>query len=80
MSLKVHVNGKLYDKEDAKITDVIRAGAEEGMQDFTQSLCGLVQGGLVEKKVAMSFAPNPQALQMLLQGIVVDENRSIVGG
>lgn len=70
----------IKDKEDTKIGDVIRGGAEDGMQDFTQSLCGLVKDGLVEKKVAMSFAPNPQALQMLLQGIVVDEGRTIVGG
>lgn len=69
----------IHEKQDDRITDVLRGGREEGMQDFTQSLHDLVKDGLVEKKVAMSFAPNPEALQMLLQGIVMDDSRSIVG-
>jgi twitching motility protein PilT len=67
------------EKEDEKITDIIRGGTEEGMQDFTQSLCNLVKSGLVEKKIAMAHAPQPEALQMLLQGIKIDEGRTIVG-
>lgn len=69
----------IKEKEDNKIADVIRAGKEEGMIDFTQSLCELIKSGLVDKKVGISFAPNPQALEMLLQGIVVDDSRAIIG-
>ncbi len=69
----------ISENEDEKITDVIRGGTEDGMQDFTQSLCHLVKSGLVEKKIAMAHAPQPEALQMLLQGIKIDEGRTIVG-
>ncbi len=68
----------ISEKEDEKITDVIRAGKEQGMQDFTYSLYDLVKRGFLEEEVALAHAPNPEALRMMLSGIMVDEGR-IVG-
>ena len=45
------------------------------MRNFTQSLCELVQEGLVSRDVAMDYAPNREALKMLasssLQGMSI---------
>jgi len=62
----------IREAEDVKIPDIIRGSREEGMQDFTQSLNDLVKAKLVDEKVALAHAPNPEALQMMLKGIVVE--------
>ncbi len=56
---------------DERIPDVIRGGSGEGMQDLTQSLHALVKSKLLADRTALDFAPNPEALRMLLKGIVV---------
>ena len=56
----------------------IRAGREEGMIDFTQHLCELVQKKMVSKRTAYEAAPNPEALGMLLKGIKLGEDRGII--
>ncbi len=65
--------------DDQKIHDVIRGAEEEGMQDFNQSLVKLINAGLVSKKVAFSFSPNPEQLKMNLQGIFLGEDHHIIG-
>lgn len=55
--------------EDQKIGDLIKSGEEEGMQTWTSSLVGLVNADLVEKDVALEYAPNKDALKMALKGI-----------
>ena len=69
----------LRDREDKKIMDVIRGGAEEGMQDFNQSLVNLISQGLVSKKVALQYSPNPEQLKMNLQGIYLGDDHKIIG-
>ncbi|MBI3097063.1 MAG: PilT/PilU family type 4a pilus ATPase [Planctomycetes bacterium] len=69
----------LNEKEDKKIQDVVRGGSEEGMQDFNQSLVKLVNAGLVSKKIAMQYSPNPDQLKMNLQGIYLGEDHKILG-
>ncbi len=59
----------IYDNEDKKIPDVIRASRQEGMQDFNQSLCDLVKRGLVAEQTALESSPNPEQLAMNLKGI-----------
>jgi twitching motility protein PilT len=66
-------------REDKKIMDVIRGGAEEGMQDFNQSLVALINAGLITKKVGLAFSPNPEQLKMNLQGIYLGEDHKILG-
>ena len=59
----------IKDKEDSKISDAIRGGAEEGMIDFTESLKNLVLKGFVEMKEALEAAPSEETLRMALKGI-----------
>ncbi|MGD9127830.1 MAG: PilT/PilU family type 4a pilus ATPase [Planctomycetia bacterium] len=59
---------------DEKLPDAIRLGAEEGMQDFTMSLKGLVEGDLIDRATAFEVATNPDALKMALKGISVSDS------
>ena len=56
---------------DAKLSDAIRIGAADGMQDFTMSLKQLIDDQLIDRPTAFSVAPNPDALKMALKGINV---------
>jgi twitching motility protein PilT len=58
---------------DHKLSDAIRIGAEEGMQDFTMSLHSLIESGLIDRPTAFQVAPNKEALKMLLKGIAVSQ-------
>ncbi len=62
-----------------KIYAAIETGTEEGMMTFNQSLLQLVKSGLVDVKEALAKASNPQALEMNLRGIFLDEGRRIIG-
>lgn len=65
--------------EDKKLQDLIRSSKEEGMQDFNMSLMELINRGLVTKKVALQYSPNPEQLKMNLQGIFLSDSQSILG-
>lgn len=58
---------------DHKLPDAIRIGSEDGMQDFTMSLKGLVDAELIDRTTAFEVAPNPDALKMALKGINVSQ-------
>lgn len=68
----------IYEAEDKKLESVIRSSAEDGMQDFNQSLLKLVNDGLISQKVAMEASPNPEQLQMNIRGIFLGDDRKIV--
>jgi twitching motility protein PilT len=55
--------------EEHKLSDAIRIGADDGMQDFTMSLKKLVDDGFIDRNTAFSVAPNQNALKMALKGI-----------
>jgi twitching motility protein PilT len=59
--------------QDQKLSDAIRIGRLEGMQDFTMSLKELVESDLIDRHTAFSVAPNQEALKMALKGIDVRE-------
>jgi len=59
----------LQEGKDNKLIDAVRAGAQEGMADFNGSLCALIKKGFVAEEVAFANSPNPEELQMMLQGI-----------
>jgi twitching motility protein PilT len=61
----------ILEEQDEKLGDAIRIGAEDGMQDFTQSLKSLVDKELIDRETAMEVAPNREALKMALKGIAV---------
>jgi twitching motility protein PilT len=64
----------IEEEEDQKLPDAIRIGKEEGMQDFTMSLKGLIEIELIDRATAFEVAPNPEALKMALKGISVAES------
>jgi twitching motility protein PilT len=59
--------------QDHKLSDAIRIGAADGMQDFTMSLKQLIDDGLIDRPTAFEVAPNPDALKMALKGINVSQ-------
>jgi twitching motility protein PilT len=59
----------ISDQREADIPTAIRAGAGEGMIDFTESLRSLVENEWIELKVALQYAPNVEELKMALKGI-----------
>lgn len=59
----------ISDKREADLPSVIKSCQKEGMQDFTDNLCKLVQNGMIDPKEAYHFAPNAEELKMALKGI-----------
>jgi twitching motility protein PilT len=70
----------IYDQEDQKIGDIIRASRQEGMQDLNQSLVDLVHLGLITEQTALDCSPNPEQLAMNLKGIVLGSDRGMIVG
>lgn len=68
MITKLVLEGK-----DEKLSDAIKIGAEEGMQDFTMSLKQLIDDELIDRETAFRVAPNVEALKMALKGINVTQ-------
>jgi len=73
MRMNPTVRKLILNEEDIKLAQAIRMGKEDGMQDFTMSLCDLVQAEKVDRSVAFEVAPNPEALKMVLKGINLAE-------
>jgi twitching motility protein PilT len=73
MSFNSTVRKLILDEEDQKLSDAIRIGREDGMQDFTTALKDLVENQMIDRATAMEFAPNPEALKMALKGIQVSQ-------
>jgi twitching motility protein PilT len=63
------VEEKITHEQDEDLPAILNACREEGMRNFTHSLCELVQNGMVERSVALDFAPNREALISMLKGI-----------
>jgi twitching motility protein PilT len=73
MTFSHMVRKLLMEEGDDKLADVIRISKDDGMQDFTMSLKGLVEGDMIDRPTAFEVAPNPEALKMALKGIEVRE-------
>jgi len=54
---------------ESDLPSVIRSCENEGMRDFTHSLCELIKDGSVDPKDAYRYAPNLEELKMALKGI-----------
>ena len=54
---------------EADLSSIIRSCSKEGMQDLTDSLCKMVQEGVIDPKDAFEHAPNKDELKMALKGI-----------
>lgn len=71
MTFNSTVKKLILEERDEKLADAIRMCEKEGMQDFTMSLKGLVDTGLIDRETAFEVAPNVEALKMALKGIAV---------
>ena len=74
MKFNPTVRKLVLEGEDVKLTDAIRLGRSEGMQDFVDSLKDLVQRDMIDRPTAFEVAPNAEALKMALKGIEVAES------
>jgi twitching motility protein PilT len=61
-----------------KLAAAIETGTDQGMQTFNQSLYKLVKARVITEEEALSKATNPEALNMNLRGIFLDESRRIL--
>ena len=59
------------EEEDEKLSDAVRLGSQDKMQDFNMSLKSLIDQDLISQDVAMEASPNRQQLKMVLKGIDV---------
>jgi twitching motility protein PilT len=63
------VKEKVRREQDEDLPAVLYSCREEGMRNFTYSLCELVQAGRIDRAVGLDFAPNRDALLSMLKGI-----------
>lgn len=59
----------ISESREGDLPAAIRAGAGEGMQDFTESLRRLVEEEYIDLKKALEYAPNVEELKMAMKGI-----------
>ena len=57
----------------------IQTGAEDGMQNFNQSIYHLIKNDVITEEEGLAKSSNPDQLKMNLQGIFLDEGRRILG-
>ena len=69
MFIDVLIRKYVLEEQDHLIADHIKKSTKDGMQDFTQSLKGLIDQGLIDRHDALEIAPNREALMMALKGI-----------
>ena len=70
MFIDVLIRKYVLEEQDHLIADHIKKSVKDGMQDFTQSLKGLIDQGLIDRHDALEIAPNREALMMALKGIM----------
>jgi twitching motility protein PilT len=73
MTFNPTVRKLILEERDHNLGDAIRIGEEEGMQDFTKSLKGLIDAELIDRPTAFQVAPNKEELKMRLKGINVSQ-------
>lgn len=73
MTFNPTIKKLILEERDHNLSDAIRIGEEEGMQDFTKSLKGLIDDELIDRPTAFQVAPNKEELKMRLKGINVSQ-------
>jgi twitching motility protein PilT len=63
------VKDKILHEEDDDIPALLHQCREEGMRDYTHSLCDLFKQDRILRTVAMDYAPSREALLSALKGI-----------
>ena len=59
----------IMEERESEIPTLIRSNEADGMQDFSKSLCDLVNKEWIDLKSAHEYAPNLEELKMALKGI-----------
>ena len=72
------VRDKILHEEDEDMPAIMQQCREEGMRNFTHSLVELVQAQLIDRSVALDFAPQREKLISELKGIKA-AGESLVG-
>jgi twitching motility protein PilT len=62
-----------------KLSAAIELGIGDGMQTFDQALYDLTGAGQITQAEALANSPNPEALKMRFQGVILNETRRIIG-
>ncbi len=73
------IRNHIYDDEDNRIPETMRAYSKDGMQDFNMSLYRLAGEGYITEKVAIQYSPNPEQLKMMFKGMVLNEDMGSFG-
>jgi len=73
MTFNPTIRKLILESRDHNLSDAIRIGYEEGMQDFTKSLKDLIDQELIDRPTAFQVAPNKEELKMKLKGINVSQ-------
>ena len=63
------VKDKIMNEEDEDLPALLHQCREEGMRDYTHSLCELVMGQKILREVALDVAPSRESLLSALKGI-----------
>jgi twitching motility protein PilT len=61
-----------------KLQGAIELGTGDGMQTFEQALVAMINNKQITADEALAHAPNPEALKMRMQGVVLSETRRIL--
>ena len=59
----------ISENRESDLPTIIRSSQNQGMVDITDSLCKLIENGLVDPREAYKYAPNVEELKMALKGI-----------
>jgi twitching motility protein PilT len=63
------VKDKILREEDEDLPALLHQCRDEGMREYTHSLCELVEDDLILRTVAMDYAPSREAFSSALKGI-----------
>jgi twitching motility protein PilT len=63
------VKDKILNEEDEDIPAILHQCREEGMRDFTFSLCELTKADKISREVALEYAPSRESLLSMFKGI-----------
>ena len=71
MLMNATIRKLILEEKDEKLTDAMRIGKEDGMQQFNDSLHYFIKKEFISRADAFEISPNVEQLKMILKGIDV---------